>query len=242
MIQQNEYQHQHIRKDAPHAIPRHIGILMDGNGRWAQQRSLPRTVGHRAATENVLPLLDYCDQLGVEVVTLYVFSTENWQRPPEEVKGFLALIGEMLDRFPVKLDARGYRFWFSGSFEGVSESLRTKIERAVKLTKHNSGLVVNVAFNYGGRNEIVRATRRIVQAGLAANELNADVFESFLDTAGLPEIDLVIRTSGEQRLSNFCLWQSAHAVFYVTPVLWPEFTMVDLKDALATYANEVDMP
>lgn len=166
------------------------------------------------------------------MVTLYVFSTENWQRPRDEVVGFLALMGEMLNRFTAKLHARGYRFWFSGSFAGVSESLRAKIERAVGLTEHNSGLVVNVAFNYGGRDEIVRATRRIVQAGILEKNLNEDVFASFLDTAGLPEMDLVIRTSGEQRLSNFCLWQSANAVFYVTKVLWPDFTVAHLDEAL----------
>lgn len=212
---------------------------MDGNGRWAEQRGLPRTLGHRAATENVFPLLDYCAQLGVEVVTLYVFSTENWRRPADEVTGFLALMGEMLDRFTEKLDVCGYRFWFSGSLEGVSEALREKFGHALELTKDNQGLVVNVAFNYGGRDDIVRATRKIMERGLEAEDIDERLFESCLDTAGLPDMDLVIRTSGEQRLSNFCLWQSANAVFYSTKVPWPDFTEQGLDDAFRTYERVI---
>lgn len=210
---------------------------MDGNGRWAQKRGLPRPLGHRAATKNVLPLLEYCARLGVQVVTLFVFSTENWGRPPEEVTGFVALMGEVFDRFTEKLHHRGYRFWFSGSFEGVSEALRGKFEHALELTRNNRGLVVNVAFNYGGRDEIVRATRKILQAGCIVEELDERVFEGFLDTAGLPEMDLVIRTSGEQRLSNFCLWQSANAVFYSTEVLWPDFREKDMVKALDEFVR-----
>lgn len=210
---------------------------MDGNGTWAIQRGLPRPMGHRAATENVFPILDLCAELGVEVVTLYVFSTENWGRPAEEVTGFVALMEEMLDRFTEKLHVRGYRFWFSGSFEEVSEALREKFGHALELTKDNQGLVVNVAFNYGGRDEIVRATQKIVKQGISAETINEQVFESFLDTTGLPEMDLVIRTSGEQRLSNFCLWQSANAVFYSTEVMWPDFTIAHLQQVLKTIAG-----
>lgn len=142
----------------------------------------------------------------------------------------------MLDRFTVKLHKRDIRFWYSGSSKGVSESLRDKIGRAVELTRHNVGLVVNVAFNYGGRDEIVRATRKIVALRVLEEQIDESLFESFLDTAGLPEIDLVIRTSGEQRLSNFCLWQSANSVFHAMPVLCPDFSIKDLECALRVYA------
>jgi undecaprenyl diphosphate synthase len=234
------YQHDSFDSQQPQAararqIPRHIGILMDGNGRWALRQGLPRTAGHRAATENIFPVLDACSAYGVEVVTLYVFSSENWKRPPDEVKGFVGLMAEVLDKYTDELQVRGMRFRRSGSLEGVALTLAEKFRRAEERTAANSGLIVNVAFNYGGRNEMVRAARRIVESRVAPQNLDETRFEDYLDTAGLPEMDLVIRTSGEQRLSNFCLWQSAHALFYATPVLWPDFGVKDLDKALCAY-------
>ena len=236
MIQQNEYQHQQICENGTtKVIPRHIGILMDGNGRWAQQRGLPRLFGHRAALRNIFAILDACAGYGMQAVTLYGFSTENWARPQTEVDAFLALVEHKIAWFAENVRARGYCLRHSGSQVRLSQQLRAKIQQGIALSQNNDGMVVNVAFNYGGRDEIVRAARKLMEAGIPANEIEEEVLESFLDTAGLPEMELVIRTGGEQRLSNFCLWQSANAVFYVTKVLWPDFTRTHLDEALQIF-------
>ena len=241
MIQQNDSQHQQICGDgATKVIPRHIGMLMDGNGRWAQQRGLPRPFGHRAALQNIFSILDACAGYDVQAVTLYGFSTENWARPQTEADAFLALVEHKIAWFAENVRARGYRLRHIGSQVRLSQQLRAKIQQGIALSQNNDGMVVNVAFNYGGPDEIVRATRRIVQAGIAPKELNEDVVESFLDTAGFPEMELVIRTGGEQRLSNFCLWQSANAVLYSTPVLWPDFAIKDLLNAFEAFATVLD--
>lgn len=192
------------------------------------------------ATRNLAALLDACASYGVEVVTLYVFSTENWKRPPEEVAGFLRLMHDALDEFTGTLHAKNYRFRWSGSAQNVPEAVLEKIRSAQARTRSNTGLVVNVAFNYGGRDEIVRATQTIVAQQVKAEEIDETVFGTCLDTAGLPDMDLVIRTSGEQRLSNFCLWQSANAIFYSTAILWPDFTADDLRKALDAYEHAVE--
>lgn len=212
---------------------------MDGNGRWASRHGLPRPVGHQMATRHLVPLLDVCASYGVEAVTLYVFSTENWNRPPEEVAGFLRLMHDALDEFTETLYVKGYRFRWSGSVQNIPEAVLERIRNAQARTRSNTGLVVNVAFNYGGRDEIVRATQRILARQVKAEEIDETVFATCLDTAGLPDMDLVIRTSGEERLSNFCLWQSANAVFYATPILWPDFTVEELQRALDVYASVV---
>lgn len=209
---------------------------MDGNGRWAIQRGLPRHVGHRAALDNLFPVLDACAELGIEAVTLYGFSTENWGRPAQEVEAFVGLVEQKIPWFAQEIHVRGYRLRHSGSHERLGPDLLDRIQRGVELSRGNAGMVVNVAFNYGGRDEIVRATRRMVSEGLDVGQIEEARFECFLDTAGLPEIDLVIRTGGEQRLSNFCLWQTANAVFYSTCVLWPDFGVKDLYLALETFS------
>lgn len=208
---------------------------MDGNGRWAQQRGLPRRVGHQEALKNIFPILDTCAERGVKAVTLYGFSTENWGRPTEEVDAFLCLVEQKIPWFANEVHVRGYRLRHSGSKERLSDGMLTAIRCGVEVSKNNTGMVVNVAFNYGGRDEIVRATRKIVEEGLGAEEIDEELFACSLDTVGLPDIELVIRTGGEQRLSNFCLWQTANAVHYVTPVLWPDFTLAHLDEALQVF-------
>jgi undecaprenyl diphosphate synthase len=211
---------------------------MDGNGRWAQQRGLPRPVGHREALKNIFPILDACAEMGVQAVTLYGFSTENWRRPMEEVDAFLCLVEQKIPWFANEVHVRGYRLRHSGSSDRLSEGMLVAIRNGVELSKNNTGMVVNVAFNYGGRDDIVRATRKIVGKGLGVEEIDEREFESFLDTAGLPDIDLVIRTGGEHRLSNFCLWQSANAVFYSTEVLWPDLEIDQFHQALQCFASQ----
>ncbi len=210
---------------------------MDGNGRWAQQRGLPRPFGHRAASRNIFPTLDACAERGVQAVTLYGFSTENWARPYEEVTAFLELVTSKIPWFAEEIRRRGFRMRHSGTEVRLSCEMLKQIRNGVELSGENTGMIVNVAFNYGGRDEIVRATRKIVEIGIAPDDVTEAQFESLLDTAGMPEMDFVIRTGGEQRLSNFCLWQSANAVFYVTSVYWPDFKVGDLREALEAFAT-----
>lgn len=216
-------------------LPRHVGIMMDGNGRWAQQRGLSRLEGHRQGTQNVRRVLDACARCGIRIVTLYVFSTENWGRPREEVDGFFELLAEVIDRETENFRRQGVRLIHSGSLDGVPSALAVKVRRAVEITRENRDYVLNVAFNYGGRMEILRAARKILADGISAHALSEELFEQHLYTAGLGDIDLVIRTGGEQRLSNFFPWQAAHGVFYSTPTYWPDFDERELRNALAAY-------
>lgn len=223
-----------------HRVPRHVGIMMDGNGRWAKQRGLPRLEGHRAGTQNVRRTLDACSKYGIRLVTLYVFSTENWGRPKDEVDGFFELLAEVIDNETENFRAQGVRLIHSGSLEGVPERLAEKVSRAVTLTRDNHDYVLNVAFNYGGRMEILRATREILEAGTRAELLSEELFEQYLYTAGLGDMDLVIRTGGEERLSNFFPWQAARAVFYSTTTFWPDFDEDELRRALMAFNRHCD--
>ncbi len=217
--------------------PRHIGIVMDGNGRWAKERKLPRLMGHRAGTENTRRVLRACGEFGIEIVTLYGFSTENWRRPKNEVNGLFSIFESAIDREVPELHRNGVRLRHLGRTERLPGRLVKKIERAVELTKDNDRLALNLAFNYGGRAEIVDATRRIIAEGIDPAAIDEELFASYLYTAGLPDLDLFIRTGGEMRLSNFLLWQTAYAEYYTTPTYWPDFDEAELEKALLAYSQ-----
>jgi undecaprenyl diphosphate synthase len=225
--------------DSPHsvAVPRHVAIIMDGNGRWAQQRGLPRLSGHRAGTENIRRIIESCAEFGVGVLTLYAFSTENWRRPDAEVNGLMMILGEVIERETVKLHEKGVQLRHIGSLEGVPAGLRQRVEYAVNLTRANSRLAVNVAFNYGGRAEIIDAVRRMIADGVQPEAVTEELIGSYLQTSGLPDPDLVIRTAGELRVSNFLLWQGAYAEFWSTPCYWPDFDRAELQRALSDFGR-----
>jgi undecaprenyl diphosphate synthase len=216
--------------------PRHVAIIMDGNGRWAQHRRLPRVVGHRAGVAALTPLLEVAGEAGVEVVTLYAFSTENWGRPETEVDSLMDLFLETAKGKVPELNERGARLRFLGRRKHLPETVQDAIEEAEELTKTNDKLDVYIALNYGGRTEIVDAARRMIEDGLAPEEVDEARFASYLYAPEVPEVDLVIRTSGELRISNFLLWQIAYAEFYVTDTLWPDFSPEEFRRAIASFA------
>jgi len=218
-------------------IPHHIGIIMDGNGRWAQEHGLPRLEGHRAGTENIRRVLRACGELGVKVVTIYAFSTENWYRPRDEVKGLMGILERVLEDEVANLHREGVKLRHIGELEGLSDRLRGAVLRAMELTKDNTRLTLNVAFNYGGRAEIIHAVREIMEEGVDPATINEELFGRYLYTAGLPDPDLIIRTGGEMRLSNFLIWQSAYAEYYSTSTYWPDFDKTELTKALHEFAQ-----
>lgn len=224
-------------QELPAVLPRHIAVIMDGNGRWARQRGLPRLSGHRAGTEALRRLIEGCADLAIPQLTIYAFSTENWKRPAHEVRGLMYLLQEVIERQLDDLDKNGVRIRHIGWLDHVPRHLVKAIERAVERTKDNDRLGLNVAFNYGARSEIVRAVRRMVEEGIPPDEIDEARFEAYLETAGLPDPDLVIRTSGEMRLSNFLLWQVAYSEIYCTETLWPDFDRDELLRALSSYAQ-----
>ena len=216
-------------------VPAHVGIIMDGNGRWAQARGLPRLAGHRAGTDNLRRVLRATAEFGVHVLTIYAFSTENWGRPEDEVHGLMELMERMIDRELPKLHEEGVQIRHIGRLERVPDRLKEKVRHALELTKDNQRLILNVAFNYGGRSEIVDAVRRIIQDGVAAEAVDEALIARYLYTAGLPDPDLIVRTSGELRVSNFLIWQGAYAEYYVTPTYWPDFDKDELYKALVAF-------
>ncbi|HLF78492.1 MAG TPA: isoprenyl transferase [Dehalococcoidia bacterium] len=217
--------------------PQHVAIIMDGNGRWAQERGLSRQAGHRAGTENIRTVIKAFAERDVKYLTLYAFSTENWKRPRSEINPLMRLLGRVLDRELNSLHENGVRLLHIGNLEPLPSDLKRRVCDAMELTKNNTGITVSVAFNYGGRAEIVEAARRAIQAGVKPEELTEETFSSYLDTKGLPDPDLVVRTAGEMRLSNFLLWQAAYAEFYATPVYWPDFGVEEVERALDAYAQ-----
>jgi undecaprenyl diphosphate synthase len=219
------------------AIPRHVAIIMDGNGRWAGERGLPRLAGHRAGTKNIRRIVECCVEHGVGVLTIYAFSTENWQRPGDEVSGLMELLAEAIDSETDELRERGAQVRHVGALDGVPPRLQERIRYAVDSTRHNSRLVLNVAFNYGGRAEILHAMRRLVADGLDPETVDEKEFGRYLYTGELPDPDLIIRTAGEMRLSNFLLWQGAYAEYWSTPTLWPDFGREQFSEALAEYGR-----
>ena len=218
-------------------IPYHVGIIMDGNGRWARARGLPRLMGHRAGTENIRRVLEGCVEFGIKVLTIYAFSTENWARPPEEVQGLMRLLNETIQRQLPELHRNGVQIRHSGRLSGIDPSLQEQIRSAVELTQHNDRIILNVAFNYGGRAEILDAIRHLMADGIRPEELTEELFSRYLYTGGLPDPDLIIRTGGEYRLSNFLIWQAAYAEYYATPTFWPDFDKEELRKALIEYAR-----
>jgi undecaprenyl diphosphate synthase len=223
--------------EAPATIPRHVAIIMDGNGRWAGERGLPRLAGHRAGTENIRRIIEGCVEFGVEILTLYAFSTENWRRPDHEIAGLMTILGDVIDRETAQLHANGVQLRHIGRLEGLPRHLQQRVLHAVELTRHNTRLTVNVAFNYGGRAEIVEAARRLIADGLRPEDVDEEVFSSYLHTEGLRDPDLIVRTAGEMRLSNFLLWQAAYAEYWSVPTYWPDFTRDDLRRALEEYGR-----
>ncbi len=218
-------------------IPYHVGIIMDGNGRWAQARGLPRLMGHRAGTENIRRVLEGCVEFGIKVLTIYAFSTENWARPPEEVQGLMRLLNETIQRQLPELHRNGVQIRHSGRLSGIDPFLQEQIRSAVELTQNNDRIILNVAFNYGGRAEILDAIRSLMTDGVCPEELTEELFSRYLYTGGLPDPDLIIRTGGEYRLSNFLIWQAAYAEYYATPTFWPDFDKEELRKALIEYAR-----
>ncbi len=210
---------------------------MDGNGRWAQRRWLPRAAGHRQGVAVLTPLLETAGRAGVKTLTLYAFSTENWERPQTEVKTLMRLFLETARNKVPELNERGARLRFLGRREGLPERVLEALEEAEELTAANDSLDVYIALNYGGRSEIVDAARRIAADGLAPEEVDEATFARYLYAPEVPEVDLVIRTSGELRVSNFLLWQIAYAEFYVTETLWPDFSPEEFVTALESYAS-----
>jgi undecaprenyl diphosphate synthase len=196
-------------------------------------------MGHRAGTENTRRVLRACGKFGIKIVTLYGFSTENWQRPQDEVNGLFSIFEDAIDREVPELHRNGVRLRHLGRTEGLPEKLVKKIESAMELTKDNDRLILNLAFNYGGRAEIVDATRRIIAEGVDPATIDEDLFSNYLYTAGLPDLDLFIRTGGEMRLSNFLLWQTAYAEYYSTPIYWPDFDESELEKALIAYGQRI---
>jgi undecaprenyl diphosphate synthase len=217
-------------------VPRHVGIIMDGNGRWARARGLPRAAGHRAGTENLRRVLRAAVEFGVPVLTIYAFSTENWGRPESEVEILLSIFERVIDRELSELHQEGVQLRHVGRLERISPALRQKVLKAIELTEKNQRLILNVAFDYGGRDELVRAIRRMITDGVPAEQVDELLVSRYLYTAGLPDPDLIIRTSGEMRISNFLIWQGAYAEFYMTPSLWPDFDKDELYKALERYS------
>jgi len=221
----------------PERVPKHVAIIMDGNGRWAKQRGLPRTEGHRQGKENLRRILEACVEFGVEILTIYAFSTENWERPPAEVNVLMSILELVLDQEVKRLHKNGVQVRHIGRIEGVSPNLQAKIRKACDYTKDNNTLVLNVAFNYGGRDEIVQAVQAIVRDGVPADEIDDATISRYLYTSGLPDPDLIIRTSGELRVSNFLIWQGAYSEYYVTSTFWPDFDKEELRKALLDYGQ-----
>ena len=218
-------------------LPNHIAIIMDGNGRWAQQRGLPRLEGHQAGVESLRSVIECLNEYQIKYVTLYGFSTENWKRPDDEISGLFHLTEEIIDEETVELHKRGVRLRHLGRLDGLSPRLKQAVIRAIKLTKNNTGMTLNFAFNYGGRAEILDAVRRLIAEGIPPQKIDEKLFNSYLYTAGLPDVDLVIRTGGELRISNFLMWQAAYSEYYFTEVLWPDFDKKEVEKALLSYSQ-----
>ena len=213
----------------PRPVPDHLAIIMDGNGRWAKKRSLPRTAGHAAGAETFRRIATYCKDIGVKYLTVYAFSTENWKRPSEEVDAIMRLLDKYLREAIGQMERDRVKMKFFGDVSVLSDELRALIARTDEISTHFEGCQVNVCVNYGGRDEIMRAARGWAEDGFAGGE---EGFSSKLYSSGIPDPDLIIRPGGEKRLSNFLLWQAAYAELYFTDTLWPDFTTADLDAAI----------
>jgi undecaprenyl diphosphate synthase len=216
-------------------VPKHIAVIMDGNGRWAASRGLPRMAGHKAGTENLRRIIRACVKYSIPYLTFYAFSTENWGRPTDEVQGLMQILEDVIDRELAELNAEGVQIRHIGRLDRLPPSLRDKVLHAVEATRSNTRLTLCVALNYGGRDEIVCAIQRIIGEGIPPEQVDSDLVSRYMFTAGVPDPDLVIRTSGEMRISNFLIWQAVYAEWYVTPTFWPDFDEGELLKALQAY-------
>ena len=224
-------------KEVPETNPRHIAIIMDGNGRWAISRGLPRLAGHKAGTENLRRVIEACIEFEIQYLTLYAFSTENWGRPEAEVRGLMRILEDVIDRELRELHEEGVQLRHIGHLDRIEPSLKKKVMDAIDLTKNNDRLILNIAFNYGGRDEIIWAIRRMIESGVDPEAVDDELVGQYLFTAGVPDPDLIIRTSGELRGSNFLIWQGAYAEWYFTPTFWPDFGKEELGKAIAEFSQ-----
>jgi len=218
-------------------LPKHVAMIMDGNGRWALSRGLPRLAGHKAGTENLRRVIRATVEFGIKYLTIYAFSTENWGRPPEEVKGLMYILEDVIDRELNELHKEGVQLRHIGRLEMLAPTLQEKVLDAIDVTKNNDRLILNIAFNYGGRDEIVQAIQRIIKDGIPPEKVTDELVNQYLYTKGVPDPDLIIRTSGELRISNFMIWQAAYSEWYVTPTYWPDFNKEEYRRALETFAS-----
>src|SRR4026208_2413 len=228
--------------NTPHKIPadklpRHVAMIMDGNGRWALSRGLPRLAGHKAGTENLRRVIRATAEFGVKYLTIYAFSTENWGRPPDEVKGLMYILQDVIDRELNELHQEGVQLRHIGRLEKLDPRIQKKVLKAIELTKNNDRLILNVAFNYSGRDEIVYAIQQIIDAGISSKDVTDEIVNKYLFTAGIPDPDLIIRTSGELRLSNFLIWQGAYHECYISPSYWPDLKKEEYRRALESFAS-----
>ena len=219
-------------------IPRHVAVIMDGNGRWAKKRGLPRTAGHAAGSENFRKIATYCKNIGMDYLTVYAFSTENWKRPPEEVGTIMRLLKRYLNEAVETMERDRIRMKVFGNVEALPEELRNLVAKTDEISSHYQGFQANICLNYGGRDEIVAAAKKYaadLAAGKISGDLTEELFSGYLYSAGIPDPELIIRTGGEQRISNFLLWQCAYSEFYYTDTFWPDFGPEELDRAIAAY-------
>jgi undecaprenyl diphosphate synthase len=217
--------------------PYHVGIIMDGNGRWAKERGKTRFEGHQAGTENLRRILEHSVEFGVKMLTIYAFSTENWKRPPLEIQGLMRILENVIDRELAALNKNGVQLRHLGQLEKLRPTIRQKVRYAIELTKNNNRLILNVAFNYGGRDEIIEAVKHMLSDNVLPDEVTEELLSRYMYTSGAPDPDLIIRTSGEFRTSNFLIWQAAYAEYYVTPTYWPDFNKAEYYKALYAYSQ-----
>jgi undecaprenyl diphosphate synthase len=218
-------------------FPQHVAMIMDGNGRWALSRGLPRLAGHKAGTENLRRVIRSTVEFGIKYLTIYAFSTENWGRPPEEVRGLMYILEDVIDRELNELHKEGVQLRHIGRLEMLAPRLQEKVLDAIDVTKNNDRLILNIAFNYGGRDEIVQAIQRMMKDGVPPEKVTDELVNQYLYTKGVPDPDLIIRTSGELRVSNFLIWQAAYSEWYVTPTYWPDFAKEEYRRALEAFAS-----
>ncbi len=220
-----------------HHVPAHVAIIMDGNGRWAKRRGLPRMEGHRAGTRNVRRILDALEKHGIPYATLFAFSTENWNRPSAEVQAIMAILKETIERETPTLVEKNVRFRYLGRTDRLTPQLRKAITLVLELTKSNTGLTLSVALDYGGRDEILQAVRQIASDGVPPEQIDGELLQRYLYTHDVPDPDLIVRTAGEHRLSNFLVWQSVYSEYYSSQVCWPDFDETELAKALRAFSQ-----
>lgn len=219
------------------SVPTHVAIIMDGNGRWAKARGLTRLEGHKAGTENLRSIIRACVDFGVQYLTVYAFSTENWSRPADEVHGLMLLLESVVENELAELHKEGVQIRHIGRIEALPKGLGQKVKRAIEITKDNQRLILNIAWNYGGRDEIVYAVQRIVTEGVPPKDVTEKLIGEHLFTGTCPDPDLIIRTSGEYRISNFMIWQAAYAEWYFTPVFWPDFSKEEFRNSILEFGR-----